>query len=64
MAKKSCGNCLYESWDGELGTIQSCANDEVTFRGDGIEVEDKIYKWNECPLWQKRDFPQMPTIPF
>lgn len=52
MNKGKCGGCLYESWDGEFGTIQACAKDEVTFRDEGIEIDDKIYPFGECPLWK------------
>ncbi len=47
-----CGSCHYQSWDGEYGTIQACDREIVTFRDEGIEVEDKIYPWGECPLWK------------
>lgn len=48
-----CETCRFISWDGELGTIQCCEHDDVTFRDEeGIEIEDSIFPWGECPKWE------------
>ncbi len=48
-----CGTCRFITWEGELGTIQACDQDTLTFRDNGIELEDEtIVPWGECPLWE------------
>jgi len=57
-----CGDCKFLTYDGEFGTIQSCARDDVTQSDEGIEVEDINYPWGKCPAWE--DYGEMPVVPF
>lgn len=47
-----CETCRFISWDGELGTIQCCDKDVNDVPDKGYEVDDKIYPYGECPLWE------------
>ena len=59
--KHGCGDCIHSYGDGDYGTIQSCNMDDVdghsvTFtENDELEVDGKIYDWDECPLWNYRE---------
>ena len=55
-----CETCHLISWEGELGTIQTCDSEEdLTFsEGKGIELADGSFApWGECPFWKSDSTP-------